>query len=394
MLKRCRVLTIAVLAILAVNCSQAPSDYDMELQRIEAELRALDTATDTESPLTRELQRIQQLYAYASLTADYGDFKAAELAINTAIEQYGELYDLIVFRARLNLKVHRLSASRRDLERLSGFDDNPEVTAMLADIALQEGRYADSLESYQALVKAFPKWDKQARLAWYLSKTGHTDKADTLYHDAQETLSYQQMRPYAWLELQRGILDLDQHRYEQALAHFQHADRAWSGYWLIREHLAEAYQLTGDTRSARNIYSDIVAQHQHPEYFFALAQLEQSRDPELAESLREQAAALFEKRNRLYPEAAKGHYVEFLLALQHQESDKKLLELAEQNCTDRPYAESQLLLAKAYLKLDQPDAARDVMADILRSPWRSQEITTLAETLNVGAVNELHTSMN
>jgi tetratricopeptide (TPR) repeat protein len=78
--------------------------------------------------------------------------------------------------------------------------------------------------------------------------TGEPVKADELYQQAQQKLFIKQMCHFAWLELQRGIIDLEQQNNQQALEHYLRAEQAYSGYWLIHEHIAECLYVAGSSR--------------------------------------------------------------------------------------------------------------------------------------------------
>ena len=122
-------------------------------------------------------------------------------------------------------------------------------------------------------------WDHLARLAFLAAKTGDAAGAERLYAEAQEQLTAKEMRPYAWLELQRGVLDLERGDAAAALGRFERADRAYSGYWLIEEHLAEALHLLGRTDEAVARYRRVVARAPRPELLSALAGVLAPSDP-------------------------------------------------------------------------------------------------------------------
>lgn len=280
------------------------TDYHRELARIDSELvQAADG------------KRAYLLYLRASLTSDFADFRKAEEAIEDA--------GLLRARAHLAFKLHRLDAAKRDLA-LIGSDPVLE-----ADIAFQEGRLDEARRGYEALP---PTWDNLARLA-------NLRRSDRLYARASEELTVKEMRDYAWVELQRGLLDLEDGKPAKALEHYDRAAAAWSGWWLIDEHRAEALHLLGRTEEAVAIYRDVVARTNHPELISALAAILRS------EELFAKADARFEEQMAMYPEAAAGHYVEHLL--RRGGDPAKIVALAERNHAARPNAESKQLLVRA-----------------------------------------------
>jgi hypothetical protein len=109
--------------------------------------------------------------------------------------------------------------------------DSPNARVLRADIDLQEGRYEEAKQGYESVIEQNRTWDNLARLAYLKSKTGDPLGADQLYQEAEDEISVKEMRSYAWVELQRGLLDLNHGRHDEALAHYKRANKAYSGYW-------------------------------------------------------------------------------------------------------------------------------------------------------------------
>lgn len=365
-----RLVTIVLVAA-TLACSSAqktPTAYETELAKLDAEIAAAPPE-----------KLLWLLWSRASLTADFDDFARFEREIAHALATNGPADELHLFRASLHFKLHRLQQAKDDLDRLTHMSQSPYVHAMRADIALQEGRYAEARAAYEAVIAERRTWDNLSRLAWLESKTGNPARADALYAEAEDQLTAKEMRAFAWVELQRGLLDLDQRRYKDALEHYRRADRAYSGYWLIEEHIAEALDLLGETDDAIEMYGRIIVKTRNPEFVGALAKIVARDDREKAAALDREADALFAARYAQYPEAAIGHYIDLLL--DRPDANPKLLELAERNHQLRPNAESSLLLAKAYVKLHQPARARQLVAEVSATPWRTPELTELRKQL-------------
>lgn len=354
-----------LLALWASAVSAQLTDYERELAGIG---QALERASGARAALL--------LYQRASLTADYADFRAAEAAIGASLEEAGDSPELVLLRAHLDFKLHRLEKAREGAARLA---DSPPVQILLADLALQEGRYGEARKGYERVLRERRTWDNLARLAYLESRTGQAARAEKLYVEAQEEITVKEMRGYAWVELQRGLLDLDRGRVGDALAHYQRAGRAYSGYWLIEEHIAEALHLLGRTDEAIALYRRIVERTRNPELVSALAALVRRTGPAAGEALDREAERLFEEQSRLYPEAALGHFLEHLI--ERKELHPDLLALAERNHRLRPNGDSKLLLAKAHLKLNHPAEARALLREILETPWRTPEVARLAKRL-------------
>lgn len=369
------IVTIAGLWIFS-GFYQTSTDYAQELTEIERDLSALPKKAFAPEALSK---RLYLLYQKASLTSDYQDFKAFERAINSVLEQVGPVEQLYLSRAYFQAKMHRLEAAKANLAKLQFLANSGAVRSLQADIALQEGDYEEALAGYEWLLEDHRSWDNLARMAYYKAKTGDPEGADALYVEAQEQLTAKQLRSYAWVELQRGLIDLDYARYEQALAHYQHANRAYSGYWLIEEHIAEVLALLGRTDEAVSLYHNIIEKTNNPEFVSALAFTIERDAPEKAAKLYEKAQALYEQRFRLFPEAAIGHFIEYLL--QRKEVNAQLLDLAEENYQLRPNAESLLLFAKAHLKTGHAMKAKALLEKIKKTPWKIPAITQLEKDI-------------
>ncbi|HEX2120259.1 MAG TPA: hypothetical protein VHL59_01330, partial [Thermoanaerobaculia bacterium] len=350
------------------SAQNAPTAYETELAALDAEIAAAAPE-----------RLLLLLWSRASLTAGFDDFARFEQEIDRALRANGPADELHLYRASLHFKLHRLQPAKDDLDRLTRLGESSYVQAMRADIALQEGRYADARRAYEAVIAERRTWDHLSRLAWLESKSGNPARADALYAEAADQLTAKEMRAYAWVELQRGLLDLDQRRYKDALEHYRRADRAYSGYWLIEDHIAEVLDLLGKTGDAIELYERIVARTRNPEYVSTLAKIVARENRARSEELYRKADALFAARYAQYPEAAIGHYVDHLL--DRADAHPRLLELAERNHRLRPNAESSLLLAKACVKLNQPARARQLLAEVSATPWRTPELAELEREL-------------
>lgn len=361
--------------LIAACSPQADTDYAKELAGLNSKIAELG------KPATRDqaLQLVYYRYQLASLSGDYNDFKAVEDSIAAALHAHGADDDLYYFSAQLNFKLHRLQTAQDAIARMPLAGESLSLRALRADMALQQGHYAEALEGYQALIAEKSSWDALARLAYYRLKTGRSEEADELYRQAADMIPAKAMRSYAWLELQRGLIDLEYGRYPQALEHYRLADRAYSGYWLIEEHIAEVLHLLGHTGDAIALYRQIISRTRNPEFMTALADILQTEDPAASSALYKEADALYREQYALYPEASSGHLLEYLL--QQENVDPRLREYAEQNHQLRPNAEAKLLLAKTYLKLGNEAAARALISEILQTPWRTPELALLTARL-------------
>lgn len=368
----CRSLLL-VLSLWLAGCGgkAVDSDYQKEVTRLEARLEELRPQQPEQASEEDWLRFTSVLYARSGLTADYHHFAETEQQLKAALQRFPRSAELHMLMANLDFKLHRLGAAT---EQLSGMPALPQVAVLQADLLLQTGHYREAELAYEQLAEQHPGWDNLARLAYYYSNTGREAEADALYVRAQEKLNVKQMRHFAWLELQRGIIDLDHGRYDAAREHFELADQAFSGYWLIEEHLAEVRFLQGDSRASKKLYGEVLNTRPAPEFVAALAAVEKAEgDQSAVERLYQEADRLFTEQYGLFPEAALGHYIDFL-SVRDQVDESQLLKLALDNHQLRPNALSKLQLLKVYERLGDSAKARQLAEEIWQTPWRTREI--------------------
>jgi len=250
------------------------TDFAVELQRIDEAIARL-SPTALSLPLSSEQATsfVYLLYQRASLTGVLSDFQEVESTLAEVIRQLGPAGDLYLLKANLGFKFHRLGEVHQALETGRDLRDSPQGRALMADLAFQEGRYDEARLGLEELIKNDLSWDNLARLAYLNWKLGDTGAAEQLYSEAEDELTAKEMRHYAWVELQRGVVDLRQGKFAEAAAHYQQADRACSGYWLVTEHMAELVGAQGNYHDAAKLYEDVVAKVPRPEFHQALCEL-------------------------------------------------------------------------------------------------------------------------
>ena len=296
-----------------------------------------------------------------------------ETAIDRAIREIGPLADLYLLKANLNFRLHRLEQARRDIAMLSQFAGNAQVVAMKAGIAFQEGAYDAAKQGYQSAIETNPTWDNLARLAYWESKFGDPDLADGLYQQAQEEISAKEMRSYAWVELQRGLLDLKRGRYENAMAHYREAGKAYSGYWLVDEHIAELLGTQRKFDEAVALYRKVIERAPRPEFQQALGDLF------LFMGKADQARPWHERAEAAYLESARRgdvHYYHHLAVFYAdvRQNGAEAVKWAHKDVELRPNFATQEGLAWALYRNGQFAAALDAMEMVLSSGVRDAHI--------------------
>jgi len=250
------VLAVCVSAAVAPRLRHGPagrSDFDAEVAALDREIGALRASAATADP-GASVRLAYRMYAHAALTGRADDFSTLESFVDTLRQEIGPQRDIVLLRATLFVRGHRLQAARELLEASAALADDPEAQLLAADIDQQEGRYDRAHGVYQQVVDRHPSWPALARLASLTALAGNPDLADSLYARAADDLTAKEMRSYAWLAVQRGQLAFARGRYDQADAQYRLADRAFSGYWLVDEYL-------GELRAAERRFDDAIAHY-------------------------------------------------------------------------------------------------------------------------------------
>jgi tetratricopeptide (TPR) repeat protein len=395
-----RPLALLSLLSLPLACNRpAPaateSDSASEVARAPAkqfadELAAIDTrlagvlARAEASPkgwLVRE-QAAALYLARARLSGDYGDYAKAEARIEEAFRIAGDGVGPYFTRVSLDFTLHRLDRVAADLARIEQWavltaSDRAALVAAHADLAFQQGRYAEALQGFERALADHEDVTNLARLALYRWKTGEFLRAEDLYHRALARLGAGAGEPGAWLHLQLGLMDLERGRWDEALAHYHDGAAELGGYWLIDEHIAEILTLQGKTDEALAAYADIVRRTGSPEFMDAVAAIHLAAGrPAEARPWIERAGKIYEAQLERFPEAAYGHALGHFL--EFGEDPARTVALAEANHRTRPNAEAKISLARAYLQAGRVDAALEAITQALQTPWRTAELYAVA----------------
>jgi tetratricopeptide (TPR) repeat protein len=202
---------------------------------------------------------------------------------------------------------------------------------------------------------------------------GDVPGADNLYLQAEDELTAKEMRPYAWLELQRGMLDLTQGRYEEAGAHYARSRRAYSGHWQVDEQLAELLAAQGRFDDAVALYEDLVARVSKPELRQTLGELYEFMGKS------DEAQPWYEEALASYLESAKRgdvHYYHHLTDFYAdvREDGAEAVKWARKDLALRANFSTQAALAWALYRNGEFTEALDAMNQALSSGARDAEI--------------------
>lgn len=318
----------------------------------------------------------------AQLTGSFDDYRAADEALQRAVagaSKAGPCFAAV----RVHAALHRLALAAA---AVAGCDARLDITAaqraelagLAADVAFHQGRYDEALRGYRASVQLGESVSGLARLSQYHAHTGAPVEAAALLDRAERIYHGDSARPLAWLALQRGRLALDAGRWDEALAHYLHAERLMPGWWLAEEHVAEIHALRGELAPALTRYQDLAARTGDPEFMDAIARilLQQHQDAAAAEWIG-RARTIHRVRLAALPEAAAAHAFEHFLAFEPVAADE-LLAIARQDAAARPGAESQIRLARAYLRLGRGVDAAVALRPVLASSWNTAQLHAVA----------------
>jgi tetratricopeptide (TPR) repeat protein len=361
------------------------TDFEIELEGIERTISELESSAFA-LPIDqqRATRFVYSLYQRASLTGKLAEFELAEKALNFAIEQIGPVDDLCFIKANLDFKFHRLMDVRQDLEIARELRNSPHGRALQADLDFQEGRYDQARERYEGVIKDNLTWDNLARLAYLKAKMGDVAGADQLYIEAEDELTAKQMRHYAWVELQRGVLNLLAGRYEKAWAHYRRAGRAYSGYWLVDEHQAELFGRQGQFDEAAALYEKVVARVPRPEFQQALGEIyELMGQPDRAQAQHDHALAGYLES----AESGGVHYYHHLTDFYAdvREDGAEAVRWARKDIDLRENFSTQAALAWAFYRDGQFNEARSTMNQALSSGVRDARLFFQAAMISFSA---------
>ncbi len=326
-------------------------------------------------PVQSALLPVEMVSLYterARLTGNYDDYGRAEDVLARVPAQFKTSDGVCMARAKLHYSLHRLTQAKATLDGCPGLAGQAEDLGVRADIAFYSGRYKDAGIIYRALVNQTGTPQAYIRLALYHARTGSPGEALALMEAAEKRYFGGSAILHSWLALQRGLIEMDRGRYDEARALFALADERLSGYWLNEEHQAEIASLKGETPAAKRIYESVVGKTGAPEYLDALGSIEaEAGNSAVARQLFARAEAIYTERARRFPEAIAGHALEHFLSASPQPA--RALALAEANFRNRPHGDAAIALAKAHLLNARPGEAVRGLEQQIAQGWDTAE---------------------
>lgn len=346
------------------------TDFQIEMRAFELDLEDLrPPALAHPRSADHVTKYVYRLYQRAALDGNLGLFHEVEAELDGAIARLGPAPDLCLLKANLDFKLHRIAETKRDLKMSSGLAETSQGKAISADIVFQEGNYEEAGQLYEALVEKERTWDNLARLAHLRARLGDVAAADQLYVEAEDELTAKEMRSFAWVELQRGLLHSAYGRFPQAHEHYDRANRGYSGYWLVEEHIANLLAAEHKLEQAATIYRNVLQRVPKPEIQQALGDIYRHMGKQ------REAEECFQKALAVYLQSAdrgEVHYYHHLVDFYcdaHRDAEQAL-KWARQDIELRNNSSTQAAMARALHLAGSHDEARQMIDRALASGAR------------------------
>ena len=292
-----------------------------------------------------------KLIARWRLLGDYADLAEADRLLAAGMGGTSGPAGPVVTEATLAVLVHRLDRADAALARFAlsvmpESADAADAAALAGDIALQRGDLAAARKQYDLAVPLAPEAAGDVRLALLPALVGDHDRAIA---NLERIIAKPRHSPWtlASLMLRRADLALQGGDWDGAARWTGAAQRAFPSWWLADVHAAQQFALAGRTADAIRAYEIVARRTGRPEVQDALAHLLRL-EGQGAESRAwaAKAAAGWEARARLFPEAVIHHQAEHELAVG---SASRALAFAQADVAQRPQAPNLVLLARALL---------------------------------------------
>jgi tetratricopeptide (TPR) repeat protein len=326
-------------------------------------------------------------YRLAALSGDPAELTAAVPVVDQAIMAASRPADLHLLQAKLALKLHRIPEARRRLDLAEADGGCAESLALRGDLAIQEGRYPDAARIYAEALQQERSWDILARMAHFTARMGDPETAERRLLEAQDELTAKEMRAFAWLEVERGVLDLSGGRLAESAEHYRVADRAYSGYWLVGERQAQHAAAAGSFLEAIDRYRALVAEREKPEIQQTLSELYHVIGNQA------EAEAWGERAGSAYLASAARGEVHYYHHLAEFYSDVYLdsgeaVRWAAADLALRPNAETRAAMAWAEHLAGHAAEAVELIEQAIATGWADARTLCRAAVIHEGAGNE------
>lgn len=343
-----------------VRPGYGPANYGQALARAEAHL-ASARASYTLGPdqWLRGEVLARALVARWRLAGDYRDLAEADALLNRGLAEAPDPSGPALERAVLSVLVHRLGQAEAALARVSRAvvpepADTADAAALSGDIALQRGRLELAARHFNGALAIDKATGITLRGAMLEAWRGDRKAAAK---GLEELIARPRQQPVvlAELMLQRATVAYMTGDWDAAGRWVGAAQRVFPGYWLADAYAAQQFALAGRTADAIRAYETVARRSGRPEVQDALAHLLrlEGRGAE-SRAWAAKAAAGWEARGRLFPEAVAHHRAEHELTVG---SAARALAYAQADAGPRPQAPNLVIYARALLSAGRPREA-------------------------------------
>lgn len=353
-------------------------------------IHAREDLARTPGEWTRGERLANALIARWRLEGDYADLAEAARLLDEGIAAVPDPGGPALAQAQLEVAIHRLDRADAALARVGRWvvpypAEVADAAALRGDVALQRGLLDRAAGEFARAGRTSSSTGIGLREAMLAAWRGDRDKAA---RSLEAMLAEPRQPPVALAQvmLQRANVAYMSGDWDAAGRWIGAAQRVYRGYWLADVYAAQQFALAGRTDEAAKAYAIVARRTGRPEVQDALAHLLRigGRGAE-SRAWAAKAAAGWETRARLFPEAVIHHRAEHELAVG---SAAKALAFARTDAAARPQAPNLVLLARALLSagksrealaaLDRADAQGWVSAG--QQMARAETLAALGDT--------------
>lgn len=354
-------------------------DHMSDLKSLEARIDSIEK----EAPgrlndwLTWEdLARARQ--ARSRLTGSYADLAAAQVAMDQAFKLSRPGAGPHLVQALVHFSSHRLDKTQAALDAIARYKSPPplneqaDAEALRGDVAFYNGDLVRAQTHYREAERLFPGEGTAFRRAIIAWRSGDRAEADRQFRLADGANMVPTASGRANILLQRAALALEFGDRDMAGKLIADADALYPGDWRVAMRRAQIDALAGQTKEAIRAFEAIASQTGNPEPMDIVAGLSRSvGDAANSRKWADRAGAIWKQRIAVLPQASWGHALEHELAFG---DPKTALIYAARNHAARPYGESLIGLAKAWMANGRTDYALALTARAKRQGWNSVEL--------------------
>lgn len=267
-------------------------------------------------------------------------------------------------RAGVLAHLHRFADAKADLEHaLKADPTDPGLRRALGKVLENLGDYA-AAKPHLAVAPSRPTYQDVGDAALRHFKNGNFAKADHTLRLAAATYRDVHPIPLAWLDFQRGLIRLRTGKWADAKRFFEVAYRRLPSYYVVTEHLAEVEAKLGNHARALQIYDEVVANTNLPEFIAARAgvldAMGRAADAKAAlDAAEARWEAILAKHGPAYAVHAVGFW------LDDRPNPAKARKWADANLALRRDANSLVLAARAHAASGAKESARTLLEEAL-----------------------------